>query len=124
MHMRIKEERDAEDTRIARLTATELLAAMKDGTLTSERVVSAFCRRANLIGNIKTKGLTEEFYDEAVQAAKIVDNKLRTQHRDGGGGGEAVAAGTAGLLQGIPISIKDAMNMKGAVSKHPIFSLY
>lgn len=114
----MQEERDAEDARIARLRGTELMAAMQDGTLTSERAVAAFCRRANAIGNVKTKGVTEEFYDEAVQAAKVVDEKSNEQRRGGGGdGGGNAAASTGGLLQGMPISIKDAMNMKGAVSK-------
>lgn len=69
----LQEERDAEDARIAGLRGTDLVAAMRDGTLTSERAVAAFCRRASAIGNVKTKGVTEEFYDEAVEAARIVD---------------------------------------------------
>lgn len=113
----MQEERAAEDAGIAGLRGTELMAAMQDGTLTSERVVAAFCRRANAIGNIKTKGVTEEFYDEAVQAAKVVDEERSTGRRNGGDGGGNAAASTGGLLQGMPISIKDAMNMKGAVSK-------
>ena len=108
-----QEELDAEDARIAGLTATELAAAMRDGgTLTCERAVGAFCRRAGAIGNARTNAVAEEFYDEAVEAARVVD--------EGRGGGDAGAAGAAGagagILQGIPISIKDTMHMKGAVS--------
>eukprot|EP00903_Cladosiphon_okamuranus_P006578 g6426.t1 len=109
-----KEEREAEDARIAGLKVTELLAAMQDGTLTSERATEAFCRRASTIGNIKTKGVTEEFYDEAVQAAKAIDKGRSTQRRDGGG--EDAVASTGGLLHGVPMSIKDAMHMKGALT--------
>lgn len=101
-----QKERDAEDSRIARLRGTELMAAMRKGSLSCERVVAAFCRRAHAIGNLKTKGVTEEFYDEAVRAAKIVD-------ADGGS-----SAASSGVLQGMPMSIKDAMHMKGAVSRH------
>lgn len=79
--------------------------------------MAAFCRRANAIGNIKTKGVTEEFYDEAVRAAKAVDERQSTERRNGGGDGGNTSSGA--LLQGMPISIKDAMNMKGAVSKPP-----
>lgn len=101
-----QKERDAEDSRIARLRGTELMAAMRQSTLSCERVVAAFCRRAHDIGNLKTKGVTEEFYDEAVRAAKAVDAN------------EGPVAASSGLLQGMPMSIKDAMHMKGAVSKH------
>lgn len=117
----MQEEREAEDARIAGLKGTELVAAMQDGTLTSERAMEAFCRRAYTIGNVKTKGVTEEFYDEAVQAAKVLDDSRSTQHRSGGGGNAVGVAGTGGLLQGVPISVKDALHMKGAVSKHPYF---
>lgn len=84
--------------------------------------MAAFCRRARTIGNIKTTGVTEEFYDEAMQAARVVDEGRSTQHRDGGGGGDGNVG--LGLLQGLPISIKDAMNMKGAVRKRPGFVLF
>lgn len=94
------------------------MAAMQDGTLTSERAMAAFCRRAHVIGSVMTKGVTEEFYDEAVQAARVYDEGRRTKHQDGGGGGDGSVG--SGLLQGLPISIKDAMNMKGAVrAKRP-----
>lgn len=83
--------------------------------------MAAFCRRAYTIGNIRTKGVSEEFYDEAVEAAKVVDEGRSTQQRNGGGDGGNVEASTVGLLQGMPISIKDAMNMKGAVSERPRF---
>lgn len=104
--MHKQEERDAEDFRIASLRGTELMAAMRQGTLSCERVVAAFCRRARSISTIKTNAVTEEFYDEAVRAAKTVD------------AGEWSGAVSSALLQGMPMSIKDAMHMKGAVSKH------
>lgn len=86
------------------------MAAMRNGTLSCERAVAAFCRRARVVGKVKTNGVTEEFYDEAIQAARMVD-------ANGGGGGGGSATASAGLLQGMPMSIKDAMHMKGAVSK-------
>lgn len=92
---------------------------MREDTLSCERAVVAFCRRANAIGKNKTKGVTQEFYDEAVRAAKLVDEKNRDNSEEGGGSaggndGDA-ATGTTGLLHGMPMSIKDAMHMKGAV---------
>ncbi|CAM9303295.1 unnamed protein product [Ectocarpus sp. 12 AP-2014] len=104
-----QEERHAEDTRIARLRGTELMAAMRNGTLSCERAVTAFCRRARAVGKVKTNSVTEEFYDEAVQAARKVD-------ASGGGDGGGDATASAGLLQGMPMSIKDAMHMKGALT--------
>ncbi|CAM9904681.1 unnamed protein product [Pylaiella littoralis] len=100
-----EKERDAEDSRIARLRGSELVSAMRNGALSCERVVAAFCRRAHAIGNLKTKGVTEEFYDEAVEAAKVVDADK---------GSDAVGSGL--LLRGMPMSIKDAMHMKGALT--------
>lgn len=119
LHALTQEEHRAEDARITVLRGTELLAAMRTGTLSCERAVIAFCRRANAVGKIKTKSVTQEFYDEAVRAAKLVDE--RRGGSGGEGGGEATAAAAAaskGLLDGMPMSIKDAMHMKGAVSEH------
>ncbi|CAM9238524.1 unnamed protein product, partial [Sphacelaria rigidula] len=65
---------EQEDTRIGKLTCTELLAAMSNGELSSRRVVAAFSRRAHAIGHLKTRSVTEEFYDEAIREAAAVDS--------------------------------------------------
>lgn len=109
--------RDAEDTRIARLKAVDLLKAMREGKLASERIVAAFSRRAHAIGLLETRSVTQEFYDEALEAASKVDSG-RT-HQQGQDNDTSVGDSSETLL-GIPISVKDTMNMKGAVS-HFIF---
>lgn len=101
-----QEDRRSEDTRIARLTGTELASAIRDGSVTSERTVAAFSRRARSIGLLKTRAIAQELYDEAVETAALID--------EAGGVGSMI-------LQGIPISIKDVIHMKGAVRVSHIF---
>lgn len=129
--LRAKEE---EDTRIARLRGTELVSAMREGSLSSERIVSAFSRRARSIGHAKTRAVTEEFYDEAIATAALVDQER--QNRGGKHGGSSgstmgisdnssstnsvgIARGDR-VLEGIPISTKDTLHMKGAVRKQGV----
>lgn len=71
---------------------------MRDGIITSERVVAAFSRRARSIGLVKTRAVSQEFFDEAVEAAALIDADVDSK-----------------ILKGIPISIKDVIHMKGAV---------
>lgn len=106
--------REIEDTRIAKMKGTELTESMRSGEISAERVVSAFARRARVVGNMKTRSVTQEFYDEAVELAAKVDAARRKGDEGGGRKGD-------GALLGIPISIKDTFHMKGAVSS--IFAL-
>lgn len=87
---------------------------MRGRALISERAVAAFCRAAPTpSATSRPRGLPRNFTTRQ-QAAKMVDEGRST---GSGGGGGSVAAGTGDKLQGMAISIKDAMNMKGAVSK-------
>lgn len=54
------------------------------------------------------QAVTQEFYDEAIAAASEVDRRREEKGDAGRGHG-------ARLLEGIPVSIKDAIHMKGAV---------
>lgn len=105
--------RDAEDKRIARLKGTELLEAMRAGEISSARVVAAFSRRAHAIGHLKTRSVTQEFYDEAMETAAKVDARLAKVNSKESNGHDADFLPS---LLGLPISIKDVAKMKGAVS--------
>lgn len=100
------------DRTIARLTATELILDMQKGVISSERVVEAFSRRARSIGSLKMQAVTQEFYDEAIAAASEID---RLREATSKGKGDAGSGRDARVLEGIPVSIKDSIYMKGAV---------
>lgn len=108
-----EDSRDTEDVRIARLQGTEILQAIQKGKISTMRVVAAFSRRAHAIGNRKTTSVTQEFYDEAMEEARRVD----AQKKEAEGKAHDVN-GAAGrkILAGMPVSIKDSLHMKGAVS--------
>src|SRR5688572_19876647 len=55
-------------------TVTQLLNGMRTGDLTSLEIVTVYCLRALTIGAI-TNNVAEEFYDEAIEAAKKCDAK-------------------------------------------------
>lgn len=91
------------------------MAAMREGKLSSERIVSAFCRRARSIGNHKTRSVAQEFYDEAIQTAVLTDESVHGQT----GNGSPSSGDGPRVLEGMPVSIKDNLHMKGAVSTQP-----
>lgn len=114
------------------MRGTELMAAMLEGSLSSERTVAAFSRRSRAIGSEKHQAVTEEFYDEAVQAAAVVDegrrrggagtsssssNWQQSKSSVGGSGDCVVGVGGRRVLEGMPISVKDSIHMEGAVSE-------
>jgi len=82
------------------MDATDLLAAMAGGSLTSEAVVRAYCRRANVHGG-RLSATTLELFEEALEAARASDserNKRGFKPRP---------------LEGLPVSIKDCIQQKG-----------
>lgn len=83
--------------------ATDLVALMAKGELSSVEVVTAFCKRA-AIAHQTTNCLTEILFDEALVRAHECDAYLKTHGRP------------IGPLHGLPISLKDSFNVKGAQS--------
>ena len=81
--------------------ATDLVAQMAKGTLTSVEVVTAFCKRAS-IAHQTTNCLTEILFEEALARAHECDIYLKEHERP------------IGPLHGLPISLKDSFNVKGA----------
>lgn len=81
-------------------TAKELLQKIANKEFTSLEVTTAFCKRA-AIANQLTNCCTELLFQEALDRAKWLDDYLNQR-------GEVL-----GPLHGLPISIKDALNIKG-----------
>ncbi|KAK9385519.1 amidase signature domain-containing protein [Lipomyces mesembrius] len=80
--------------------ATSLLAEIAKGTYTSLEVTIAFCKRS-AIAQQALNCLTEIFYDEAIERAKWLDEEFQNTGR------------TVGPLHGLPICLKDSVNVAG-----------
>ncbi|BEI81396.1 hypothetical protein CcaverHIS002_0205560 [Cutaneotrichosporon cavernicola] len=84
---------------IINLDATGLAAAIKDGTYTSVQATTAYLKAASLAQQ-GTNCLVEMFADEALERAAVLD--------------AAQAAGQPlGILHGVPVSIKDHIDVEG-----------
>ena len=81
-------------------TANELLKHIADKKFTSLEVATAFCKRAAISTQL-TNCCTELLFQEALARAKWLDEYLEENGK------------TVGPLHGLPISVKDAMNIKG-----------
>lgn len=80
-----------------------LVEQLAQGTLSSEVVTTAFCKRAAVAQQV-TNCLTETFFDHALARAKECDAYLAEQKK------------TMGPLHGLPVSLKDSFNVKGIAS--------
>lgn len=80
--------------------ATDLVALMATGELSSVEVVTSFCKRAS-IAHQTTNCLTEIFFAEALARANECDTYLKKHGKP------------IGPLHGLPISLKDSFNVKG-----------
>ena len=113
------------------MRGTDLMVAMREGSLSCERTVAAFSRRSRAIGREKHQAVTQEFYDEAIRQAVDTDaGRLGgggTGVRSGSGSGNGSSSSSNGscsggarggrrVLEGMPISVKDSIHMEGAVS--------
>ncbi|KAL0934652.1 Acetamidase 4 [Colletotrichum truncatum] len=78
----------------------QLLNNIHNGSLTSEDVTVAFCKRAALAQQL-TNCLTEILFEEAILRAKALDQKLKE------------TGSPVGPLHGLPISLKDSFIIKG-----------
>ncbi|KAF5001348.1 hypothetical protein FGRMN_1105 [Fusarium graminum] len=85
---------------ITSLTAAELVEKLASGSIKSEDVTKAFCKRACAAQQL-TNCLSETCFDRALQTARHLDAHFAT-------------TGTPiGPLHGLPISLKDNFNLKG-----------
>jgi Asp-tRNA(Asn)/Glu-tRNA(Gln) amidotransferase A subunit family amidase len=87
-------------------TVQELVAQVKAGTLSSYEVVSVMAKRGREFGGVKgVNAVTEELYDEALTEARQKDQER-----------VLTLPGSRGVLEGMPISIKDHIDVKGTDS--------
>ncbi|KAL2866696.1 amidase signature domain-containing protein [Aspergillus lucknowensis] len=85
---------------ITDMDVPELVARMKDGTLTAVEVVTAFCKRAAYAHQLSNL-LLEIRFDEAIERARELDDYFREHKR------------LVGPLHGIPLTLKDQFHIKG-----------
>lgn len=90
----------AKEIEITETPATELIDKMIAKELTSVEVTTAFCKRAT-IGCQLTNCLSEVFFDKGLEMAAAIDAEY------------AKTGKPAGLLHGLPISLKDNICIKG-----------
>ncbi|KAI1293085.1 amidase [Xylaria venustula] len=89
-----------EELDITNSTVVELLPKLANGSLTSEKVTRAFCKRASAAHQL-VNCLSETCFDRAIETAKALDGRL------------AQGLGPAGPFHGLPISLKDNFNLRG-----------
>lgn len=82
------------------LTASELIPQLSEGRLTATEVTEAFCARAAVAHQL-VNCLCDFFPDEAIETAKKMDEEFAQSRKP------------VGLLHGLPIAIKDLMDVKG-----------
>ncbi|KAI0517048.1 putative fatty-acid amide hydrolase [Xylaria bambusicola] len=81
--------------------ATGLLPKLKDGTYSVEQVTLAFCKRAAIAHQL-VNCLTEIFFDKAIERARELDTKRRTNPKE-----------PLPPLFGLPISLKETFQVVG-----------
>ncbi|KAI0527721.1 amidase [Xylaria bambusicola] len=89
-----------EELDITNATALELLPKLASGSLRSETVTRAFCKRAAAAHQL-VNCLSETCFDRALTTAKALDERL------------AQGLGPVGPFHGLPISLKDNFNLRG-----------
>ncbi|KAK9473854.1 amidase signature domain-containing protein [Dipodascopsis tothii] len=94
-------ERELEIT--GKYDGTGLLAEIAKGTYTALEVTTAFCKRT-AIAQQAVNCCTEIFFDKALERAKELDTIFATTGK------------TVGPLHGLPISLKDTVNVAGVDS--------
>lgn len=85
---------------ITNKTAGQLVQLQESGNLTAMEIANAFCHRAALVHQL-TNCCTEIFFERAFETAKSLD-KYFVENRK-----------LKGRLHGIPISLKDQINLPG-----------
>ncbi|KAK7961842.1 amidase [Apiospora aurea] len=92
---------DVECEITSKYDATDLLAKLRLGDFSAEKVTVAFCKRAAIAQQL-VNCLTEIFFDEAIDRARQLDAKRRETPSD-----------PLPPLWGLPISLKDSFAYKG-----------
>lgn len=90
----------ANENDITSKSATVILRDIASGNLSAHDVTLAFCRRAAMTHQM-TNCLSEVFFDKALKRAEELDLILKTTGK------------TVGPLHGLPISLKDQVNIEG-----------
>lgn len=93
----------AKEIEITETLATQLLSCIKSKRWSSLEITKAFCHRASIAHQL-VNCLTEVFFEEAYQTAEKWDKYYEET-------GEL-----KGAFHGLPISLKDELNIKGYVS--------
>ncbi|KID82451.1 Amidase family protein [Metarhizium guizhouense ARSEF 977] len=88
------------EMQITALGAAALAAKIRNHELSCIQVTEAFCHQAAVAQQL-TNCLTEIFFTEAMEQARQLDDMLKTTGRP------------IGPLHGVPVSIKDQINIKG-----------
>jgi amidase len=91
---------DDEITITEKYTATQLVALLAQGQWTAEQVMQAYLKRAGIAHQL-TNCATEFLGEEAIARAKYLDAEFKRR------------GGPIGPLHGLPISVKDYINMRG-----------
>lgn len=95
-----------EEIEITEKDSTSLVNEISQGKLTSEKVVTAFCKRAALVSRL-TNAVSEPLYNEAIEQAKKLDiQKKESEGKDF----------KFPVLFGLPITVKDSFNVPGVQS--------
>eukprot|EP00127_Corallochytrium_limacisporum_P000147 Clim_evm8s6 gene=Clim_evmTU8s6 len=95
----------AAERKILESTAMQILDALEKKELTAKEVMRAFCKQS-VRANRELLAVTEEFYDEAMEAAEEADKLIQS--------GRWKRSELP--LLGLPISVKDQYQQKGALS--------
>jgi amidase len=90
----------ASELEITETPAVDLLAKLASGELTSVQVTTAFCKRSAIAQQL-TNCLTEIMYEDGLKRAAAIDAEF------------AKTGKTIGPLHGLPISLKDNVNIAG-----------
>jgi amidase len=93
----------AQEIEITASSATEITAKIVSGTWTAEEVTKAFCKSAAVAHQL-VNCLTYTRFPEAINAARELDAEFAKTKKP------------RGPLHGVPISLKDNINLKGVAS--------
>ena len=88
------------NTELCYLSATEALRLFRKHKLSPVELLEAQIKRANLVEPV-INAFTDTFYDEALKKAKAAEKRYM------------VPRGRVRKLEGLPVAIKDEMEVKG-----------